>query len=207
MRMEKRHKRVLTTLALALLLLIGACVFKAYQLPRQLAFSTTGQPTVGKGSIHLILFEDLACINCHNFTRDVVPKIATEYIDTGKIRFTVVPVSFEPNSIHLANAAIAVYRIAANRFIPFLIGLLDIQGDGKSAILEVAGRVGGIDLEKLGLAIDRRVFFGEIERNLAWATSLIHDFGTPMLFVNGYETATDSFESLQRRIDQLERIQ
>lgn len=204
--MENRHKRVLTTLAVALLLLIGASVYKAFQLPRQLSFSTAGQPTVGKGPIHIILFEDLECINCHNFTRNVVPRLADEYVATGKASFTVVPVSFEPNSIHLANAAIAVSRIAPSRFIPFMIALLDLQDSGKTAILKVAEQVGGIDLEKLGYAMDRKVFFGEIERNLIWARSMIPDFGTPMLFVNGYETSTDSFESLQQRIDQLEKI-
>jgi protein-disulfide isomerase len=201
--METRHKRVLTTLGIAILILTSACIYKTLQLPKQITFSTTGQPTVGKGPIQIVLFEDLGCINCHHFTRHVVPKIASEYIDTGRARFTVVPVSFESNSIHLANAALAVYRIAPTQFIAYMIGLLDIEGSSRSSLLKVAQKVGGIDLEKLGYAIDRRIFFGEIERNLAWAMSIIPDFGTPMLYVNGYETPTDSFESLQRRIDQM----
>lgn len=205
--MDRKHKRVLATLGIAILILIAACVSKAFQLPNQIALSTNGQPTVGKGAIQIVLFEDLGCVNCHHFTRNVVPKIASEYIDTGRARFTVVPVSFESQSIQLANAALAVYRIAPTQFIPYMMGLLDIEGSSKSSLLKVAQMVGGIDLEKLGYAIDRRIFFGEIERNLAWAESIIADFGTPMLYVNGYETPTDSFKSLQKRIDQLGKMQ
>ncbi len=201
--MEKRHKRVILTLAIALLVLICAFLFKMFQLPHKHSFNINGQPTVGKGPMQLVLFEDLACINCHHFTKDVVPKIAAEYIDTGKARFTIVPVSFEPNSIHLANAALAVHRIAPNRFLSFIVALLEVKENSKQEIIQVAEKVGGIDLERLAYAIDRRIFFGEIERNLSWAMSLIPDFGTPMLFINGYETSTDSFESIQKRMEQL----
>ncbi|HSX13526.1 MAG TPA: thioredoxin domain-containing protein [Chlamydiales bacterium] len=205
--MEKRQKRVIITVIVALLVLIGAGVYKTFQLPNQLTFSTIGHPTIGKGQFQVVLFEDFACVNCHHFTRNVLPRIAKDYIDTDKARLTVVPVAFEPGSNQLANAAIAVHRIAPSQFLAFIIALSEMQGIGKSGILRVAENVGGIDLERLAYAIDKKIFYGEIERNLAWATSQIPDFGTPMLFVNGYETSTDSFESLQRRIQQLEKMQ
>lgn len=204
--MEKRHKLVIATLGVAILFLVSAMICRASQLPAAIVINTAGHSSVGTGKIDFVLFEDLACINCHKFTKEVVPQIATKYIDTGKGRLTVIPVSFEPHSKPLANAALAVYKMVPGRFIPFILELLEIRGSGKTAILKVAQNVGGIDLDRLAYCIDQKMYFGEIDRNLVWAKSLIgSDFGTPMLFVNGFETSTDSFEAVTRRIHQVER--
>lgn len=203
--MEKRHKLVFATIGVALLCLVGAIVFRVYQLPPPVKINTEGQSRVGTGNIEFVLFEDLACVNCHTFTKEVVPGLVSKYVNTGRGSFTVIPVSFQPHSKPLANAALAVYKMVPDRFIRFIIALLDIPGSGKAAILQVADGVGGIDLDRLAFAIDRRMYYSEIDRNLALAKNLIYDFGTPMLFINGYETSTQSFSALERRVAQIER--
>lgn len=203
--MEKRHKLVFVTVGLALLVLGGTAIYRSFQLPNPIEIHTAGHLTVGTGKLDLVLFEDFACVNCHIFTEEVVPLIASQYIDTGKGRLTIIPVSFEPNSKPLANAAIAVYKMVPSRFIPFILGLLDIEIPVKSAILKVAERVGGIDLDRLAYSLDRKMYYDEIDRNLIVAKNAVGpEFGTPMLFVNGFETSTESFDALQRRVMQIE---
>lgn len=204
--MDTRKKVVFATGIVAVLFLAIGMLYKAVLLPDPLVIDTTGQPTIGTGAIQLIVFEDLCCTNCRTFTEEILPQIISKYVETGKARLTLIPVSFGNHSKPLANSALAVYKMAPDLFICFILRLLHEKASGKEAILKVALEVGGIDQEKLAYSIDHNLYYPEIDHNLIWARTLMgSDFGTPTLFVNGIETSTDSFDAVVRRIEKIER--
>ena len=204
--MQWRKILVLSTLALALFFLSGAVLYKSFRPLDPLIVNTEGQPSIGKGKIEVVLIEDFLCENCRNFSEKVFPEISSQYLNTGKIRFTVVPVAFIEGSKPLANAALGVYHASPGRFVPFVQELFQADGSGKVAILEAAARVGGIDLYTLAECIDTRLYYDELEKNYHWAKKLMgKHFGTPALYVNGIRTPP-TYESIAYQIERIEGI-
>ncbi len=200
------HKKiVIVTSLVAFSFLLIASFYYEY-IPKPVSIDTLGQPTIGTGSLQIVLFEDLCCTNCRIFTEEVFPRIVSDLVDTGRARLSLIPVAFGDHSKPLANGVLAVYSLSPDRFIAFLHELLISRAGTQEEILGSAQRVGGIDLEVLRLALVQRLYYGAIDQNLSWAKRLMgDDFGTPSLFVNGVMTATDSFDSIVRRISQLEK--
>jgi protein-disulfide isomerase len=201
-----RKARVWIPSLLAALFLGISHFHYASRLPERISINTYGQPSVGAGDVELVVFEDLLCINCRISTENVLSKIEERYIETGKARLTLIPVAFGDDSKPLANAAIAVYKMAPDRFIPYVLGISHGDVRTKESMLELAERVGGIDIEKLSRSIDERLYYSEIDQNLVWAKRLMgEEFGTPTLFVDGVMTSTASFDDVASRIKQVEK--
>ncbi len=204
--MEWRKKIVLLTAALAVFFISGAFLYKNIRFPDPVEIDTTGQPTIGSGSIEMVVFEDLRCANCRVFTEEVFPQIASRYVESGKARLVLILIAFGESSKPLSNAALAVYKIASDRFLPFILELLHVKASGKEEILQAAAKVGGIDLDQLSESIDTHMYYAEIDRNLTLAKNVMgDDFGTPTLFVNGIETPTDSFQDVVKSVNRVER--
>lgn len=203
--MGKRKKLILCTALGAVLFLGGASLYVKEQSPYRIVFDSQGSPTVGEGSVHLVLFEDLTCSHCVEFSEKVLPKIQEKLIETGEIRFTLIPVSFSGSSKPLANAAISVFKTNPDQFLTFTMALSHERPEGLEAILELAESIGNIDTDWLTYAVERNLYYSEVEENLSLAYKLMGpDFGTPTLLVDGYVTSTESFSALQKQIEKLE---
>lgn len=203
--MNSSKKAVLSTVVIAVLFIIGASLYQKSSLPEAVTVNTVGQPSVGSGPIEIVIFEDLKCINCRIFGEDVLPQISSNLVDTGRVKLIVIPVSFQEQSKPLANAALSVYETAPHRFIPFILELLHSNASGRDEILKAAKVTGGINMEQLAFCIDHKLYYYQVDRNLDLGQSLMGDeFGTPTLYVNGIMTSTDSFDALNRRIQQIE---
>jgi protein-disulfide isomerase len=206
--METKKRVVFATGILALLFLLAAFIYQNILPPDPIEINTKGQPTIGTGAIEMVVFEDLRCANCRTFTEEIFPQIISQYVDNGKARLVLILIAFGEQSKPLSNAALAVYKIAQDRFLPFILELLHSKTSGKEEILQVAAKVGGIDLGVLEEKIETHAYYAEIDQNLILARDLMgSDFGTPSLFVNGIETSTDSFQDVVRRVNRIEKGQ
>jgi protein-disulfide isomerase len=155
-----------------------------------------------------VIFEDFRCINCRTFSEEVFPQISHAYIETGKARFTIVPLAFLDGSKALANAALGVYDHAPDRFLPFIGELFRVKAVRRREILAAAQTVGGIDPYYLARCMDHDLYGKVLEANLNWAKQILgHQFGTPALLINGVPTSTASFDEIAHRIDQIEKKQ
>lgn len=207
--MEYRKFLVLATAIVAVGFFAGAAYFEVNQQPAALVLKPMGFPTIGnpQASIEIVVFEDFQCHNCRSFSQHMTPKIRKEYIQTGKARYTMVPLAFMRGSKPIANAAVAVFRQAPDRFFDYSEALFHFPEGRKideTALLEIAQKVGGIDLAKLKKAIDEKKYYAEVRDNLEWAKSVLgKDFRTPALYINGIPTSTSSFELIQMRMDHL----
>ena len=67
------------------------------------------EPTRGKGTarVALIEFSDYQCPFCSRYSRDTYPQIATEYVDSGKVKYVFrdFPLSFHKQAFKAAEAA------------------------------------------------------------------------------------------------------
>lgn len=207
--MGKRKILVLATLGVALLILGALLFWHKAPPPGQIAFEFAGMPTLGNegAPLEFVVFEDLRCGSCRQFSQDVFPEIESHYIATGKARYTFIPVAFIQGSKRLANAALAVHASTPHRFFPYLERLFaEFSDDGatREQLVELAMQVGGIDLRFLSHAIATRQFYGELDRNLKMAKKTLgNDFGTPALYVNGFPLPTRSFEALEKKIQKV----
>ena len=95
-----------------LFIVSGSVYLSRPQLPPSIPLSTKGQPTIGyaKAKVHVVVFEDPKCISCAGFNNEIFPSIKKEFLDTNKILYTVIPVSFMPGSMPAAIALLCVYH-------------------------------------------------------------------------------------------------
>ena len=100
-----------TLLALACFSILGLIFFGSP--PKKVyTVKTQGQPTVGFSGapVHIVAFEEPKCSTCTQYNNDIFPMIKKDYIDTHKVLYTVIPVSFLPNSMPAAMALLCVYH-------------------------------------------------------------------------------------------------
>ena len=215
--MGKKHTflqiLVLATATVAALMIAVGAIYEASASWKLSDLQADGRARIGRleAKIELVVIEDFKCGACRFFTEKIFPKIQQTYIDTGKAFCIVVPVSFLDGSKPLANAALAVYKIAPNRFVPFLHAMFDhfygrrSNGMEQKELLEIAEKIGGIDLKRLRDSVESNAFYPQIEQNLDWAKRLMgNNFGTPTLYINGIRTSTGSLEQVQESLSKLE---
>lgn len=205
--MESRKIFFLTTLGLALSVFgITALVHKVKKnIP--IAMDTKGFPSLGAKTapIEIVLVEDFQCKNCREFSRKILPKLQKQYVLEGRVRFTLVPVSFLAGSQSTANALLEVYYQSPHQFFQYLKDVLMHEGEIKeSDLIRLAKRLSGIDLDKLQICMRNQCHHEELQKNLAWAQEMMgNGFRTPALYVNGAVGSTYSFEAIEYQINQI----
>ncbi len=185
----------------------SASLFQLIRAKAAISMNTAGFPSIGKkgAPVEVVLIEDFQCKNCRVFSQKVIPKLQSEYVQKGKVRFTLVPVSFLNGSQIIANAALEVNKQRPSQFYPFLKAILAHQGEVRKAdLLRLARRLKGIDLSQLEHCIEAGCHDKELDHNLNWARGVMgSQFRTPALYVNGAVGSTYSFEAVRYQIDQI----
>ena len=103
---------ILGTLIALIGISIAAISLTNSTLPSGIEIDTVGQPTIGypKAAVHVVAFEEPKCVECKIFSNTIFPRINTNFIETNKILYTVIPVSFLPNSMPAAVALLCAYH-------------------------------------------------------------------------------------------------
>lgn len=208
---------VLIASCIALVLLGSAVVYRWVLTSQPVPIMVTdGHPILGSrdAKIGLLVVEDFRCCACRAFIEEVFPQIRQRYIDTGIAYCMLVPVAFLDGSKPIANAALAVFKIAPERFFPYVhavfkhFGTREIHGSERNELVKIAQELGGIDLEALQKCVESNCYFADLDRNLNWAERIMgKEFGVPALYINGIPTSTVSLEGIAGRIEKLYRAQ
>lgn len=181
---------------------VAAFIFYFYHetLPPSIPLKVEGQPTVGyrKALVHVVLFEEPKCLECKNFTLNVYPKLKTEFIDTNKIRYTVIPVSFLPDSMPAAIALLAAMHQDERYqneeiFFTFLDYMYRHQPEESEnwarieTLEEYAKQTSpAIDLAYLRESVAKERYRLQIEQNTDYGMEIMHgELTTPTAYVNG----------------------
>ncbi len=155
---------------------------------------TEGQPTIGSlaAPVELVVFEDMKCVWCARFSTEVYPKIKKKYVDTGKVRYTMVPLAFLAGSRPAGQAVLEVWHQNRDLFFPYVEVIYSQQPPEsqdwatQDTMLTFATQVNGINLKQLARAIKQAKYSQDLDRNFLLAKRVMKDdFGTPTLYVNG----------------------
>ena len=156
-------------------------------------------------SVTIIEFSDYECPFCGRYFQETYPKIVSEYIDTGKVRyiFRDFPLSFHPNAQKAAEAAEAARELGGDEKYYEMhdaifgnqqsIGISDLKGYAREI---------GLDGTKFDQILDSGKYASEVQKDFqdgqrAGVT------GTPSFFINGRQlVGAQPFEAFQQIIEQ-----
>lgn len=171
-----------------------------------------GQPTLGNldAPVTVVEFGDFKCPSCKALGENVYPKLVSDYIDTGNVKFSFINVLFHGEESKLASlAAESVYKQNPEAYWYFHKALFKEQPSTNhdsswvtiEKILEVASGVSGIDTDKLKSSIESNSEMTEVNKD----TELVTEFDvqlTPTIMVN--ETMIEDpfdYEAIKDAID------
>lgn len=192
--------------------------FTRSQLPASIPINTKGQPTIGyaKARVHVVVFEEPKCSHCREFSNDIFPQIKKEFIDTNKIRYTVIPVSFLPGSMPAAIAALCVYEenpLYPNdelffKYFDYLYRHSPKQSSDWTSTDKLVGFAHAtspaIQLDKLKAGIEKETYRVQIERNTAYGAQIMGgEIITPTVYVNGIKAEELSFDEIKDLINKV----
>lgn len=188
------------------------------ELPPSIPLNTKGQPTIGysKARVHVIVFEEPKCSHCRDFNNEIFPLIKKEYIDTNKIKYTLIPVSFLPGSMPAAVAALCVYnenRLYPNDelFFKYFDYLYRNQPTEKSdwatpqTLIKYAQATSpAIQIDHLQNCVERETYRVQVEQNTAYGKEVMNGtIITPTVYVNGIVVKEVSIEEIRKLIDEV----
>ncbi|MFD1849684.1 DsbA family protein [Oceanobacillus bengalensis] len=171
-----------------------------------------GQPTLGDldAPVTVVEFGDFKCPSCKAWGENIYPQLVSDYVDTGKVKFSFINVLFHGEESKLASlAAESVYKQNPEAYWEFHKALFkeqpSVNHDSSwvttEKILEVASGVSGIDTDKLKTAIESNSEMNEVNKD----TELVTEFDvqlTPTIMVN--ETMIEDpfdYEAIKKAID------
>jgi protein-disulfide isomerase len=154
--------------------------------------------------VTIIEYASMTCPHCATFTKDVFPKLKSEYIDTGKVRF--IFREFPLDQVALAASALArcVAKDDPQKFFTIIDVLFKQQNELASDALGTINRVGkqaGFSEQMIKDCVqgDPTVQKGILDtREYAYTKLKVNS--TPSFFINGTlvkgETSFEGFEKL-----------
>ena len=219
--MNRSAPRALIWVTLALLVTVSSGFVLAHRanIPPPIAINYSGQPTLGypKARIHLVMFEEPKCSNCAAFNDRVFPQIKKAFIDTNKITYTVIPVSFLPGSMPAAIALLCAYHsdpLYPNNelFFSYLDYMYKHQPSETTdwatpeKLTEMAEHASpAINPLQLKKCIDMQTYRIKIQQNTEYGKQVMGGtLATPTLFVNGIEVKGLTFENIKEMIEEFE---
>jgi len=210
--------RLLTIMTLAALIIIvwGVVTFYQPSLSKGIALNTDGQPTIGypKAQVHVVVFEEPKCPDCRKYNKSVYPNIHKDFIETNKIRYTVFPVSFIPDSMPAATALLCTYNQDGkypnpDLFFTYLNYIFEHQPPENlnwattENLLDMAKQASpAINLEKLKGCIDTQEYRVQIVKNTQYGAE-INDgrLSTPGVYIDGRKLDRITTESMNEAIE------
>jgi protein-disulfide isomerase len=186
------------------------------KLPPSIVINAKGQPTLGyaKARVHVVVFEEPKCMHCQELNNELFPVIKKEFIDTNKIRYTVIPVSFMPGSMPAAIASLCVYHQNSlypndELFFKYLDHIYKNQKNIESnwtslqKLMEYAQATSpAIEINRLRSCVEMETYRVQIEENTAYGEKLMGGtIYTPTIYVNGIQLHEISIDDLRKLIN------
>lgn len=171
-----------------------------------------GQPTLGDANapVTVVEFGDFKCPACKAWGDGVFSQLESEYVDTGKVKFSYINVLFHGEESKLGSlAAESVYKQNPDAYWDFHKELFneqptvndDSQWLTQDKVIEVANRVSNIDTDELKEAIDNNSEINEVNKDSELVTEFNIQF-TPTIIVNDTMIADPfNYEEIKTAID------
>jgi protein-disulfide isomerase len=154
------------------------------QPPQDISLPVTGEPFKGSPAAHVAIIEysDFQCPFCGGYAREVFPKIDSEYIKNGKIRyyFRDLPLPMHSNAMQAAQAA----RCAGDegKFWEMHALLFSHQDALDAASLKKQAETIGVDPARFAECLTSGKYRNNVARSVATAERMRID-GTPAFLI------------------------
>ena len=191
---------ILGSFAVMIAVVTSTLLFGRTTLPPAIEIDTVGQPTLGypHALVHVVVFEEPKCPECARFSTSVYPKLKKNFIDSNKILYTVIPVSFISNSMPAAIALLCAFNKDPHypnsslffKFLDYMYANLppeNIDWATVEHLQEMAKNASpAIDLDKLKDCIEYESYRTQIAKNTDYGASIMNGrLSTPSIYVNG----------------------
>ena len=154
--------------------------------------------------VKIIEYASLTCPHCANFHKEILPKIKSTYVDTGKVRLTFRDFPLDQLAL---KAAIVAHCAGEERYFRFLDALFASQDTWRRAkdpivSIKQLARVGGLPEAEIDACLADTVME---EAVLKMSIDGQQQFGvnsTPTFIINGKaQTGIRDFDDFAKRID------
>jgi protein-disulfide isomerase len=149
-------------------------------------------------------FAAATCPHCAAFNREVFPKIESEYIDTGKVRYT-----FREFPLNLKDAACSMLarRIAKDdsgkyfAVVDVMFKQQDQLVENTTDTLKRIGRQAGLSAQAVEDCLKDQALLEKISADRKYASEVLKVGGTPTFFINSEVIVGETgFEEFDKRI-------
>ncbi len=175
-------------------------------LPTPVQINTVLQPTLGdpNATVQIVVFDDLKCMNCMRYDQTIYPKIEKNYINTHKIKYTVINLAFLPNSMPAANAAYCIYMQNQQAFFDFMHYIYAHQPPESENwacipnLMDFALHIKNVDQNKFAQCVVKSPYTDVISNNLKIAQKAMGEMiATPSVYVNGVKVEPLTWDQLK----------
>jgi protein-disulfide isomerase len=162
-------------------------------------------PTLGADGAAVLVevFEDFSCPHCATFSLEVFPRILSEYVEPGSVRYRHrdFPIPVRQWAWEAASAARQVQESAdAAAFYSFAEGVYRNQSDFSLDVAQTLGDEVGVDGCGVRAAGARDTYRPVVEADKSDGEDRGVG-GTPAVFVDGRQVPSPRFSDLQRAIE------
>ncbi|MDN3507416.1 MAG: thioredoxin domain-containing protein, partial [Simkaniaceae bacterium] len=160
--------------------------------------------------VHVIAFLDPKCADSKSYNNRIYPMIKEKYIDTNKILYTVIPVSFIPDSTPASVALLCAYNQDPKSpnpelFMKYLNYLYEHQPPEHTDWTTTATLVSfakkaspAIDIKNIEGCINKQEYRHQIAKNTEYEEILIGHPQAPVLFIDGMRLEQVSAKNIQK---------
>jgi protein-disulfide isomerase len=162
-----------------------------------------------KAKNHMILFEEFACPSCREFSKKTLPTIEKTFVDSGRLKVTIIPLAFFEESYQACAIALTLKKSDPSRFRPFLDFVYSLPEENLtsfsfrdllSGYLEIDSALPAAKILNLLKIND---FNTEIERNIQIAESFYKgSVKVPIVILNGKFLTDKSYEAICKELNE-----
>jgi protein-disulfide isomerase len=202
---------LITRRAFAAALSLTALASKAMAVPAAEVTKPQALPDMALGTadakVTIVEYAAPTCPHCAAFNKDVFPRIKSEFIDTGKVRYV-----FREFPLNIKDLACAMLtrRIAGEDSTKYF-AVVDIMFKQQDRLVEktsdtlrLIGRQAGLSTQAVEDCLKDQAMQDKISAGQKYAEDVLKVEGTPTFFINGDEIVGEAaFEEFEKRIKTL----
>jgi protein-disulfide isomerase len=158
-------------------------------------------------SVTITEYASMTCPHCAAFNANVFPKIKSEYIDTGKVRYVFREFPLDIKAAAASVLARCIAKDDAGKFFTVIDMLFKKQDEWvvkTKQTLKRIGREAGMSEQSVETCIKDQALFDKLSADEKFADEVLKVNATPTFFINGERVkGAKSFEEFDKRIKQL----
>jgi protein-disulfide isomerase len=175
------------------------------------SIDTEDQFTYGNSEapVHMIIFEEFSCPLCRMLYIESLPFIEEKYVETGKVKVTIIPTAFLADSMAACTLSVCIQKLAPSEmkaFYDFLFHLPETDlisfsfRDFVSSYLETNK---ALPAPRILKELREETFEAPLERNLALARQVYPgDIHVPIVLINGKLITKPDQKTISKAIDE-----